>query len=139
MLGEWKYKYDALCAGIENKELIENAEKLVKTAIEISATSAISFHECFHALLRAISLKRDLDKSASNLESDIQVIEEKLARFLCQLDSHNPDDLEPGNAPYDDDIEIIDGTVKGGPAFYLWRSYVNQAKAITNFLKDNKS
>jgi hypothetical protein len=57
--------------------------------------------------------------------------------------SRNPDKLEPGNLPYghwptqhDDDgevigecyeIEITDGELKGGLAFYYWRQFVPAA------------
>lgn len=50
----WEAKYKALLAGIEDEELIKNAEKLVSLAINMSNTSNKSFDECLSGLLVAV-------------------------------------------------------------------------------------
>lgn len=55
---------------------------------------------------------------------------EAAARALCVLNQVNPDGLEPGNTPYGDENEVIDGETRSGePAFYTWRLYVCDALA----------
>jgi hypothetical protein len=49
------------------------------------------------------------------------------ARAICLVDDCDPDALEPGNTPYGDDREFIDGELKGGPAYFLWRNYAAAA------------
>lgn len=58
----WEAKYKALLAGIEDEELIKNAEKLVSLAINMSNTSNKSFNECFSGLLVAVQFLQ-IDKT----------------------------------------------------------------------------
>ena len=46
-------KYEALMATIDDPEMIKNGEQLVKTAIEMSSSTALPFREVFYALLDA--------------------------------------------------------------------------------------
>lgn len=57
---------------------------------------------------------------------------ERAARALCERSGvANPDDLEPGNDPYSDDTEIIDGYLPNGdPGFFVWRLYVEDVRAV---------
>lgn len=49
---------------------------------------------------------------------------EKLARALCEADGHDPDQLEPGDDPYMNNTEFIDGyNRKGEPCHFFWRHY----------------
>lgn len=57
----WEAKYKALLAGIEDEELIKNAEKLVSLAINMSNTSNKSFNECFSGLLVAVQFLRTVN------------------------------------------------------------------------------
>lgn len=53
---------------------------------------------------------------------------ERAARALCKHAGDDPDMLEPGNTPYCDDEEAVDGTLPNGDkAHYAWRGYVNAA------------
>jgi len=61
---------------------------------------------------------------------------EAVARKLCQLKGYDPDDLEPGSTPYGTEEEIIDGEVKGGPAFFMWRQYVSDAQQILSVVNE---
>lgn len=45
------------------------------------------------------------------------------------------EDLEPGNTPFPNGTEIIDGRMRGGPAFFRWRQFVAQAKQITDIVR----
>jgi hypothetical protein len=57
---EWEVKYKALCAGIEDPELIKNAEKVMELAIHIAATRAVSLEEVVDELLKVIrGLRKD--------------------------------------------------------------------------------
>ena len=53
---DWRAKYEALAAGISDEKYIINAEKLVKTALDFSVTSAEPFETVFYAMLQAAGL-----------------------------------------------------------------------------------
>lgn len=61
---------------------------------------------------------------------------ERVARLLCEFARRNPDELEPGNTPYDDETEVIDGRLNERPAFYAWRLFVSRAKKIVDVLDE---
>ena len=47
---------------------------------------------------------------------------------LCKRTGDDPYRLEPGNTPYHDDDEVIDGVLPNGDiAHYAWRGHVNAA------------
>ena len=50
----WKARYDALRMAIDNPAYVENAERLVRTAMDMAAASCVSFDETFHALRAAV-------------------------------------------------------------------------------------
>lgn len=64
---------------------------------------------------------------------------EAVARVICIESGDKPDDLEPGNTPYDcfedEDGEYLEVPVvdrkdfSGEPLFYTWRLYVGHAIA----------
>jgi hypothetical protein len=58
-MNEWEAKYKALVVGIEDKTLIDNAEKLVDVAIKASCTSGYSFDRILYALLDTMGLLRN--------------------------------------------------------------------------------
>lgn len=63
-MNEWEAKYRALLAGIEDQELIDNAEKLVEVAIKMSTSSILPFEAALYSLLQTISiLRKPLDLS----------------------------------------------------------------------------
>ena len=70
-MSEWEAKYKALSTAIDNNEYIKNAEKLVKSAIEISISSPYSFERIFNSLLQAVQLqqKKDIKNKLKNLNS----------------------------------------------------------------------
>lgn len=59
MMNEWEAKYKALAAGIDDPELIANAEKLVRAAITLSQTSVMPFGPTFEAMLRTVAVLRE--------------------------------------------------------------------------------
>ncbi len=59
---------------------------------------------------------------------------ETLARILCKMRGYDPDRLEPGNTPYSSDEEVVDGQLQGGPAFFMWRQYEEDAAEILALL-----
>lgn len=62
---------------------------------------------------------------------------EKIARALCLLRGYNPEQLEPGNAPYDGIFEVIDTTLPNGDsAHFLWRNFVNDAIKLEDWLEE---
>jgi hypothetical protein len=61
---------------------------------------------------------------------------ERVARVLCECDGYDPDQLEPGNTPYHDNTEVVDGRLRGGPAFRLWRLYAKDARAALEALRE---
>ncbi len=52
-MNEWEAQYKALCMGIQNKEHIENAEKLVTIAIRLSQVSMESLDSTLSAMIVA--------------------------------------------------------------------------------------
>jgi hypothetical protein len=49
---------------------------------------------------------------------------EKLARAICEADGCDPDYLEPGDDPYQNNEPVIDGrNAKGYPCHFFWRRY----------------
>lgn len=49
---------------------------------------------------------------------------ERIARALCEADGCDPDHLEPGDDPYQNDEPVIDGrNRKGEPCHLFWRRY----------------
>lgn len=61
---------------------------------------------------------------------------ERAARALCDDRGLDPDGLEPGNAPYADDTEVVDGHLAGGPAFKIWRLFVDQARTVLQAIRE---
>lgn len=59
-MNEWEAKYQALLAGIDNPEYIKNAEKLVQSAIDLSATSGQPFESTFWAMLKVVGLVQSI-------------------------------------------------------------------------------
>ncbi len=58
-MNEWEAKYKALLAGIDNKDYVDNAELLVSKAIDLSASSHVSFEDALRAMLQVIGIFRD--------------------------------------------------------------------------------
>lgn len=69
-MNEYKAKYEALLLGITDSDMIENAEKLVQSATDISGASAVSFEHVFDALCLLIQKQQTLvaEEFWSNLE-----------------------------------------------------------------------
>ena len=59
----YKHKYMALCQGITDKRMIENAELLVKKAVDISTASRTSLDEVITAMSRMISYSQSQSQS----------------------------------------------------------------------------
>lgn len=57
-MNEWEAKYKALAAGINDQQLIVNAEKLVEAALRQSVTSVERFEIVFNAMLRTVQVLR---------------------------------------------------------------------------------
>lgn len=56
---------------------------------------------------------------------------EAAARALCVRYHLDPDALEPGNTPYNDETEVIDGESRSGEsAFLVWRLYACDALTV---------
>ena len=53
----WKAKYEALAAGIMDKTLIDNAEKLVNISMELSVSSIYPFDDIFRNMLIATNME----------------------------------------------------------------------------------
>lgn len=68
-MNEWEAKYRALLSGIQDQELVENAEKLVEAAQRVAIASPfIGFERSFYACLDAYHfLKGPPDLSAFDL------------------------------------------------------------------------
>lgn len=63
-INEWEAKYKALAAGIQDKNLITNAEFLVRTALDLSSASPEPFDVVFYGMLQVVGLlqpKPELD------------------------------------------------------------------------------
>ena len=54
---EWQMKYQALAAGITDQSMIENAEKLVESAIRLAGFTAQPVDEVFYFMLEAIRVQ----------------------------------------------------------------------------------
>ncbi len=59
-MDEWEVKYRALAAGITDPALIENAERLVTTAINLTTISRFTLREVFWTLLDAIQIQQPI-------------------------------------------------------------------------------
>ena len=55
----WEAKYKALSAGISDKTLIDNAEKLVEASCRISAASMMAFDKVVYHMLSAVHSFRE--------------------------------------------------------------------------------
>jgi hypothetical protein len=58
-MNEWEARYKALAAGIEDDNLIANAEKLVRQAENYSVSSTMPFHVAFYSMLQAVHVLRN--------------------------------------------------------------------------------
>lgn len=84
-MNKWEAKYKALAAGITDKSYIDNAEKLVETAINLSATSRLSFSEVFCGMLHAVGLS---EKDNCLVKTEVEMAEEALlalGKIGCSL------------------------------------------------------
>lgn len=63
-MNEWEIKYKALCAGIYDKSMIDNAERFAKVAIDLSIHTGKSLDEC--AWLMMDALKPEIAKRTKN-------------------------------------------------------------------------
>lgn len=56
----------------------------------------------------------------------------RVARVLCQESGYPPERLEPGNTPYGDEREVIDGwnAQTREPGFFMWRQYEERARRL---------
>ena len=66
-MNEWKAKYMALSAGIEDPSIIKNAEKIVEIAIRLSNESDLQFERCVYGLLEAAMKLRPVQTVAGDL------------------------------------------------------------------------
>lgn len=54
----------------------------------------------------------------------------RVARRLCEQDGRDPDHLEPGDDPYMNNTQCIDGyNRKNEPCHFFWRHYDEDARA----------
>lgn len=59
-MNEWEAKYKALAAGVKDPKLIENAELIVKDAIEISNKSGVSLEWVLDGILQKVAKRSQL-------------------------------------------------------------------------------
>lgn len=64
----WEAKYRALCQGIANKEMIENAELLVKKSMDLSAASMHDLGTIIDSMLHVVFFQQ-AKKTISDIES----------------------------------------------------------------------
>ena len=57
-MNELKAKLEALLLGIKDPQMIDNAEQLVKAAVDISTASAVSFGDVFEALYEMVQMQQ---------------------------------------------------------------------------------
>jgi hypothetical protein len=60
-MDEWQAKYEVLRMQISDPEIIDNAERLVKIANELSITTMIPLYECWYYLIETISTLSVID------------------------------------------------------------------------------
>lgn len=62
---------------------------------------------------------------------------ELVARAICVSLHYDPDALEPGNTPYGNNEEVIDGyNAKGEPCHLFWRHFHRHTQAVLSALAD---
>ena len=88
---EWEAKYNALLAGISDTSLIDNAEKLVDIAVNVSSSSVLPFDQIFWSLMWTIAGQRRmfgpaLGESLSK-EQALLTLRNMLALLIEQWDS----------------------------------------------------
>ena len=65
-MNEWEVKYKALCSAIDDRTLIDNAERMTRACIQLAATSPHTLEECYWVMARLIEANRpSLFKGAS--------------------------------------------------------------------------
>jgi len=57
-VNEWEAKYKALLMAIDNPEYIENAEKLVRVALNLSLALPLTFDEVFYSMRSIIGYEQ---------------------------------------------------------------------------------
>lgn len=57
-VNEWEMRYKALAAGITDQRMIDNAERIVETAVRMAATMPASLEDVFYMVLQAIQVQQ---------------------------------------------------------------------------------
>ena len=60
-MNEWQAKYEALLMYIDDPELVDNAEKIVKLAYDISTTTALPMYQCWYYLIETVRTLQVVD------------------------------------------------------------------------------
>ncbi len=123
-MNKWKAKYQALAAGITDKSLIDNAEKLVKISVDLSVMSANSFDNVFCAILKVVGLL-NMDPMSNYSEGMIPIL---LNHDHCKIIG-KMSWLSPGNYPvitFIDDFKVTKEDLFGmiNCGFLILESYL---------------
>ena len=70
-MNEWEAKYKALLMAIDNPIYIENAERMVKSAAALSASTAVPFEQVFNAMRSIVSYQQGKDAFSGSPKLDI--------------------------------------------------------------------
>lgn len=62
---------------------------------------------------------------------------ERVARKLCHIRGYEPDQLEPGDDPYQNNVSLIDGRMPNGDAaHFMWRQFVTPAHELLSEMRN---